>query len=97
MGVEFSSRIAVSILYPLILAKTRLQARKKSPGSAKKIPPSIYSVLVEAYARPVPSKSGQKLPAGMKGIYQGLEMQIIKGFLSQGVTFLVKGRYGLDT
>lgn len=29
---------------------------------------------------------------GIKGLYQGLDMQILKGFFSQGVTFLVKGR-----
>jgi len=29
---------------------------------------------------------------GIEGLYQGLEMKIVKGFLSQGVTFLVKGR-----
>ncbi|KAF9044043.1 hypothetical protein BJ165DRAFT_1594724 [Panaeolus papilionaceus] len=29
---------------------------------------------------------------GVEGLYQGLHMKTAKGFLSQGVTFLVKGR-----
>lgn len=66
LGGAVSSSIAIALLYPLILAKTRLQARKSG---------SLRAVLLQ--------RSGQ---------YQGLEMQTIKGFLSQGVTFLVKGR-----
>jgi hypothetical protein len=29
---------------------------------------------------------------GAEGLYQGWQMQILKGFFNQGVTFLVKGR-----
>jgi hypothetical protein len=29
---------------------------------------------------------------GIEGLYQGLKMQILKGFFNQGMTFLVKGR-----
>ncbi|KAF9256741.1 mitochondrial carrier [Marasmius fiardii PR-910] len=82
VGGAISSSIAVSILYPLILAKTRLQARKKSRKKESPLisvsPPSLMSVLQDAYVR--------------DELYQGLEMQIVKGFISQGVTFLVKGR-----
>ena len=31
-------------------------------------------------------------PTGLAAVYQGLEMQILKGFFGQGVTFLVKRR-----
>ncbi|KAJ8076775.1 hypothetical protein AAF712_000395 [Marasmius tenuissimus] len=80
LGGAISSSIAVSILYPLILAKTRLQAYKKRKADtvALSSPPSLLSVLEDAYRR--------------DELYQGLEMQIFKGFVSQGVTFLVKGR-----
>ncbi|KAG7091253.1 hypothetical protein E1B28_010302 [Marasmius oreades] len=81
VGGAVSSSLAVTILYPLILAKTRLQARKKSRRNDRSIsasPPSLVSVLQDAYVR--------------NELYQGLEMQIVKGFISQGVTFLIKGR-----
>lgn len=62
---------AIAFLYPLILAKTRLQARKTSEST-------LISVLDEA------SRSNS--------LYHGLDLQIAKGFLSQGMTFLVKER-----
>ncbi|KAF8161406.1 mitochondrial carrier domain-containing protein [Crassisporium funariophilum] len=94
-GAATSNSIAVTLLYPLILAKTRLQASSAT---------TMREVLVDAY-RGVDSlaskhsldkgkgvQSGERMITGIGGLYQGLEMQIIKGFLSQGVTFLVKGR-----
>jgi solute carrier family 25 (peroxisomal adenine nucleotide transporter), member 17 len=94
------AHLAVTILYPLLLAKTRLQARKKntnrlihSRGKEESQNPlrALQSVLKDAYERPVASTGGKA--AGIPGLYQGLEMQIVKGFLNQGITFLVKGRY----
>ncbi|KAJ7270129.1 mitochondrial carrier domain-containing protein [Mycena haematopus] len=89
-GAAVSNSIAASILYPLMLAKTRLQASSAT---------SMREVLHDAYtgkgrshtADTLPTKSPSK-NSGIPGLYQGLEMQIVKGFLSQGVTFLVKGR-----
>lgn len=87
---------AVSLLYPLILAKTRLQASSAN---------SLTEVIVDAYVgrdtlfktRPRHKNGKGQKPdgdaGGLPGLYQGLEVQILKGFLSQGVTFLVKGRY----
>ncbi|EEB92475.1 hypothetical protein MPER_09006 [Moniliophthora perniciosa FA553] len=75
IGGAVASSIASALLYPLILAKTRLQAARKQAGNTR---PSLISVLEDAEAR------GE--------LYQGLEMQILKGFVNQGVTFLVKGR-----
>ncbi|KAF7350958.1 hypothetical protein MSAN_01658000 [Mycena sanguinolenta] len=81
---------AASILYPLMLAKTRLQASSAT---------SMREVLHDAYTGKGRSRATNTLPlnsasktTGIPGLYQGLEMQIVKGFLSQGVTFLVKGR-----
>ncbi|KIY65824.1 mitochondrial carrier [Cylindrobasidium torrendii FP15055 ss-10] len=72
LGGAISNSIAIVLLYPLILAKTRLQgdkARRKA---------TLFTVLNEAYTSDT--------------LYHGLGMQITKGFLSQGVTFLVKER-----
>ncbi|KAH8827923.1 mitochondrial carrier domain-containing protein [Flagelloscypha sp. PMI_526] len=66
-----SSSISSFLLYPLILAKTRLQATSAT---------SIQEVWQEGSE------------AGVAGLYQALQMQLLKGFLSQGVTFNVKGR-----
>ncbi|KAF8150511.1 mitochondrial carrier domain-containing protein [Mycena galopus ATCC 62051] len=90
LGAAVSNSIAAAILYPLMLAKTRLQASSAT---------SMGEVLRDAYigkgrsraTDTLPEKSLSKSP-GIPGLYQGLEMQIVKGFLSQGVTFLVKGR-----
>ncbi|KAK7472297.1 hypothetical protein VKT23_000417 [Stygiomarasmius scandens] len=93
-----SNSIAVAILYPLILAKTRLQARKRSlsetlPANVQiKQKPTLTSVLVDAYLGQYPDGQRGKREGGMGALYQGLEMQTLKGFLNQGMTFLVKGR-----
>ncbi|KAJ7047828.1 mitochondrial carrier domain-containing protein [Mycena alexandri] len=84
-----SNSIAATILYPLMLAKTRLQASSAT---------SMGEVLHDAYTgkgrstKRLPGAEFQTKNPGIPGLYQGLEMQIVKGFLSQGVTFLVKGR-----
>jgi len=126
-----ASSIASTILYPLILAKKRLQS-----GAGTKDDATLWDVLAEAWAgtfdphhaggtvsveknaiptievteatpapdmiSPLPSArrskssrrvSGVSSPTpGFETLYQGLQMQILKGFLNQGVTFLVKGR-----
>ncbi len=86
---------AVSILYPLILGKKRLQS---SPSA------TMREVMFDAYkgtnvtlSRNT-SFSGDKIAVdghkfrGLPALYQGYQLKIISGFLSQGVTFLVKGR-----
>jgi adenine nucleotide transporter 17 len=85
-----TSSLAVTLLYPIILAKTRLQASSAN---------SLQEVMVDAYHGKIPALRRSKGTLatvsgnpGMQGLYQGFEMQIVKGFLSQGVTFLVKGR-----
>ncbi|TFY80903.1 hypothetical protein EWM64_g3113 [Hericium alpestre] len=83
LGAALANAIAVTLLYPLILAKTRLQLAKSSPSSE---PATMFSVLRTAYRR----EDG--FPGGL---YQGLEGQIVKGFLSQGITLMVKQRMEL--
>ncbi|EPQ55335.1 mitochondrial carrier [Gloeophyllum trabeum ATCC 11539] len=76
-GAAFSNSIAVTILYPLILAKTRLQTSRLTSSSLS----SASYIWSSAYKRD-----------GLRGLYQGLEVTILKGFLSQGVTMMVKQR-----
>ncbi|KIY46218.1 mitochondrial carrier [Fistulina hepatica ATCC 64428] len=124
LGGALSSVVASAILYPLILAKVRVQA---TDG-----PDSFLQTLDEAYSgrftwipkrRPlfsissgsdslrttratmspyhapaVPRENSSKKDKAkveakdIRGLYQGLRMQMMKGFVSQGVTYLVKRR-----
>lgn len=84
-GAATSNTIAVSILYPLILGKKRLQASKSA---------TMTEVLVDAY---LGKEAGQEkrdanIEPSIEGLYQGWSVKVIVGFLSQGVTFLVKSR-----
>ncbi|KAF7294017.1 hypothetical protein MKEN_01447800 [Mycena kentingensis (nom. inval.)] len=88
IGAAVANSLAALILYPLMLAKTRLHATSAT---------SMTQILKDAYAGRDPHAAALTRVtsaggAGVAGLYQGLEMQIIKGFISQGVTFLVKGR-----
>ncbi|PBK86990.1 mitochondrial carrier [Armillaria gallica] len=74
IGGAVSSSMAVAILYPLILAKVRLQAQRKTSSTS-----TLGSIILDALRSP-------------GGLYQGLEMQVAKGFLGQGVSFLIKER-----
>ncbi|KAJ3758072.1 mitochondrial carrier domain-containing protein [Lentinula raphanica] len=102
-GGALSNSIAVTLLYPLILSKTRLQAFHRSPYSVSSnrshspfSTPTLRTTLVDAYKGRYRGDrdrtTDDRSIAGFKGLYQGLEMQILKGFFNQGVTFLVKGR-----
>ncbi|KAJ8697169.1 hypothetical protein PTI98_006967 [Pleurotus ostreatus] len=98
-GGAISNSLAVALLYPLLLAKTRLQASTAE---------SLQEVIVDSYTGTYhrhPSKyAGNSLPlpgntkplkAGsgrVSNLYQALPSQLVKGFLNQGMTFLVKGR-----
>ncbi|TDL23085.1 mitochondrial carrier [Rickenella mellea] len=62
----------VAILYPLMLAKTRLQTSRSR---------SIMDLWKAAYKRD-----------GLAGLYQGVEVQLLKGFLNQGLTMATKQR-----
>lgn len=81
--------LAVAILYPLILLKTRLQsARRKSStdllsGDNK---PRESNVSIYEVAR------GIVKAEGVTGLYQGLEAQLLKGIVTQGITLSAKQR-----
>lgn len=75
--------LAVTFLYPLILAKTRIQTARSSSlaNHTTSRQQNILQVWRTAYER-----------EGVKGLYQGLEAQVVKGIVSQGVTMMVKTR-----
>ncbi|KAJ3864549.1 mitochondrial carrier domain-containing protein [Lentinula novae-zelandiae] len=107
-GGAISNSIAVALLYPLILSKTRLQASRSkstafgsSESQSASRPKTLGAVMLDAYhgryhhgTSSTSSTSDKQVrrASGINSLYQGLEMQILKGFLNQGVTFLVKGR-----
>ncbi|SCV68518.1 BQ2448_639 [Microbotryum intermedium] len=74
----FASSGANAITYPLILAKTRLQFKSASGRRLYKSNFDVFSETIKKY--------------GLFGMYQGLEGQIAKAFLSQGVKLVVKER-----
>lgn len=86
-GAATSNTIAVSILYPLILGKKRLQASEKNA--------TMTEILVDAYLGKdiAQEKQDVAIEPSIEGLYQGWSVKVIVGFLSQGVTFLVKSRY----
>ncbi|KAL1729484.1 mitochondrial carrier domain-containing protein [Schizophyllum commune] len=144
IGGAVASSIASTILYPLILAKVRVQASSTSSDNfldvlreaysgkfnerrhhghpaplASDDTPSFSDVVKEkvpveevheAQERAVREAQEEAVlasstgidhdtarvrkarPTGLTALYQGLEMQILKGFFGQGVTFLVKRR-----
>ena len=77
-----ANALAVSILYPLLLAKVRVQAaRSRGRGGTGAHTTSMTDVWAAAVRAD-----------GWRGLYQALGAQILKGFVSQGVTMLVKQR-----
>ncbi|KAI0710308.1 mitochondrial carrier [Cerioporus squamosus] len=75
-----ANALAVTILYPLLLAKVRVQAarsRRNENGSATSVT-DVWAAAVRA--------------EGWGGLYQALGAHILKGFVNQGVTMLVKQR-----
>ncbi|KZT41871.1 mitochondrial carrier [Sistotremastrum suecicum HHB10207 ss-3] len=68
-----SNAFAVTLLFPIILAKTRLQASSGSVDSLQ--------IWRDALQRD-----------GIHGLFQGWQTQVSKGFLSQGLTMMVKQR-----
>ncbi|PWY99963.1 hypothetical protein BCV70DRAFT_217012 [Testicularia cyperi] len=70
--------ISTMIVFPLILCKTRLQWR--SPSGRK-----MYRNLIDVVRKTL--KRG-----GIKGLYQGLDSQLVKGLFSFGTTMMVKAR-----
>ncbi|TRM68943.1 mitochondrial carrier domain-containing protein [Schizophyllum amplum] len=126
IGGAVASSIASAILYPLILAKTRVQASSSSSDTLLGVlgeaysgkynerrqhlggPPPLASDDTPSFSDVVKEKVPPEVvhdvekrstrgtrrprPKGLAAVYQGLETQILKGFLGQGVTFLVKRR-----
>ncbi|GAA6001831.1 hypothetical protein JCM10207_002340 [Rhodosporidiobolus poonsookiae] len=76
-----ASAIASAITYPLILAKTRLQFR--SPTGRR-----LYTSQLDVFRKTLAKH-------GLSGLYAGVESQLLKGFLSEGLKLLVKDRVEL--
>ncbi|KAL7277568.1 hypothetical protein ACG7TL_008493 [Trametes sanguinea] len=71
-----ANALAVAILYPLLLAKVRVQAYHNGVGA---------NSVTDVWSRAIKEE-------GWRGLYQGLVAQLVKGFVNQGVTMLVKQR-----
>ncbi|KAG8895456.1 hypothetical protein FRC01_012353 [Tulasnella sp. 417] len=76
VGAALSNAIAITLLYPLILIKARLQSARSNKG-----PATIMAVIDDVI--------GHK---GISGLYDGLQVQLLKGVLSQGLTMMIKQR-----
>ncbi|KAI0764362.1 mitochondrial carrier domain-containing protein [Trametes elegans] len=74
-----ANALAVAILYPLLLAKVRVQASRTASADHR------AATMTDVWARAVKEE-------GLGGLYQGLAAQLVKGFVNQGVTMLVKQR-----
>ncbi|KIM82454.1 hypothetical protein PILCRDRAFT_820297 [Piloderma croceum F 1598] len=83
IGGAIAQCIATTCLYPLMLAKTRIQTARSSPPpvSTRKTSLTILQIWTTALQC-----------EGLNGLYQGLEAQVIKGVVSQGVTLMIKTR-----
>ncbi|KIJ06264.1 hypothetical protein PAXINDRAFT_140730 [Paxillus involutus ATCC 200175] len=86
IGGALANSVAVTLLYPLILAKTLIQATRKSsdidlPPTKPQSTPTIQGTLKDIYAA-----------NGALGLYRGLSSQIFKGVLRQGTAMMVKQR-----
>ncbi|KAG5731325.1 Peroxisomal adenine nucleotide transporter 1 [Termitomyces sp. T112] len=88
-GAAISNSITVCVLYPLILAKTRLQA--SSATSLQEVINDAYNGL-DTYSHKHQEMRTSDAIVGISGLYRGLWVQLLKGILNQGVTFTVKGR-----
>ncbi|KAF8317602.1 mitochondrial carrier [Clavulina sp. PMI_390] len=84
-----SNSIAVSVLYPIILLKTRLQTARRT-----KELPTVTSQSVQERPSVDPISVAKRIlkQEGLGGLYQGLEVQLLKGIISQGITFSMKQR-----
>ena len=88
-GAAFSNAVATWLLYPLMLAKTRLQVHRKRVKEAEKASTQVDGTDVSMLT--IWEDALRK--EGPGGLYQGLEAQLLKGFVSQGVTMMIKQRY----
>jgi hypothetical protein len=91
----FSKAIASSITYPFSLAKARAQVRSTSPPLADADADSSTTSQRGAKGRPNPllifyTISSIATTSGYSGLYSGLPLELTKGFLSHGLTMLLK-------
>ncbi|KAI7867105.1 mitochondrial carrier domain-containing protein [Spinellus fusiger] len=70
--------IATAATYPFIFARTKMVADIKGKGKEGK-KQSMISIFKQVLERD-----------GLRGIYKGVEAQIIKGFFNQGIMYMIK-------
>lgn len=80
-----ANALALTILYPLLLAKVRVQAARSKAAKNSSGGSAPASSMTEVWVAAVSAD-------GWAGLYQALGAQILKGFVNQGVTMLVKQR-----
>lgn len=80
----FANVLALAALYPLLLAKVRVQAWHRSTKTSDMAETSTMLGVWRAACK--------EPKRGWKGLYDGLAVQIMKGFVNQGVTMMVKQR-----
>lgn len=76
-----SNALATIPLYPLILVKVLYQSGKEKENDKENQEESMFSTIRKFIRK-----------EGIEGLYVGLEGQLVKGFVSQGVMMLVKQR-----
>ncbi|KAG2122345.1 mitochondrial carrier domain-containing protein [Suillus clintonianus] len=81
VGGALANSIAVIILYPLLLAKTVVQASRRTRSTNNTSQASIQSSLQAIYTT-----------GGFFALYRGLGAQLFKGVLRQGTAMMVKQR-----
>ncbi|KAH7928652.1 mitochondrial carrier [Leucogyrophana mollusca] len=84
VGGALANSVAVTILYPLILSKTLIQAARNSDSKSNTSSPSVPTIRGTLKA--------QYTNGGAVALYRGLRAQILKGVLTQGVAMMVKQR-----
>jgi hypothetical protein len=98
----FSKACASAMTYPFSLAKSRAQAGGKEEESENKI---LGEDIKDASGRVLPGGRDERAAAkstifstllkivqneGYQGLYEGLHLEIAKGFFSHGITMIVK-------
>ncbi|KAF2862070.1 mitochondrial carrier [Piedraia hortae CBS 480.64] len=82
-----SKAVATTATYPIILAKSRAQSSNK-PKSTRA---GLRQLLGAQYAIFLSLRAVYKAE-GLSGLYSGLETEVLKGFLSHGMTMTIKDR-----
>lgn len=91
-----SKSAASAATYPFSLAKSRAQTRKSEPTDPEKATDSLDAAVHQAKLAAESSIFGIVAQIarddGLSALYQGVELEVLKGFLSHGLTMVLKER-----